>query len=185
MRIDGSLGPAQSGSEGLRPLAVIPRPVIAPDGVMVSDGATGVDDGIGDGALDRPPLLDLLATRGRGNYGEVGGGAVRVDVSEAAGDLPSSRSTTPDSRAAPLAHLAQSLLGGSGDALVKSGEALPGDGSLEGFAENAGGHEEIPHVGSAKKCLTPGANGIRPIAASPIAASPIAASTNAALPAPL
>jgi hypothetical protein len=35
--------------------------MVAPDGVVVGDGATLGEDGIADGTLDERPLLDLLA----------------------------------------------------------------------------------------------------------------------------
>src|SRR5947209_18879962 len=60
-RVHGMLDRPQRGRERLGALAVIPRPVIAPDGVMVRDRAATVQNRIGGSLLDRSPLLQLLA----------------------------------------------------------------------------------------------------------------------------
>ena len=82
--VERRLGRAQRGGERLGPLAVIPRPVVAPDGVVVGDGPAGGQDRVGGGALDLRPLLELLAPAGRGQDGVVGGRPVGIDVGEAA-----------------------------------------------------------------------------------------------------
>jgi hypothetical protein len=66
-------------------------------------------------------------------------------VGEATGDLPG----PPDGR-----------FRGRHDALVKNRKALPGDGCLEGLAEQAHGHEQIPQIGCAEEGLTPGASSV-------------------------
>src|SRR5437763_9633668 len=50
--IDGRLGAAQRGGERVRSLAVVPRPVVAPDGVVVRDDSALLDHRIGGNALD-------------------------------------------------------------------------------------------------------------------------------------
>src|SRR5690242_5664879 len=42
LRIELALGGAKRGGEQLRPLAVVPRPVVAADGMMMGDGAAGL-----------------------------------------------------------------------------------------------------------------------------------------------
>ncbi len=64
-RVDGRLGAGEGERERVRALAVIPRPMIAPDGVVVGDRAALGDDRVRDGALDCAPLLDLLAASRR------------------------------------------------------------------------------------------------------------------------
>ena len=60
--------------------------MVAADGVVVGDRAAAVDQRLGDGGLDLVPLLDLAAADRRREHGEVGRGAVGVDVGEAAAD---------------------------------------------------------------------------------------------------
>ncbi len=82
------------------------------------------DHRVGGRALDRRPLLDLLAAAGGREHGEVGGGTIGVDVGEAAADLPGAARRGRRDGLDRLAH-------GGGDALVEGGEPLPGDRRLE------------------------------------------------------
>ncbi len=142
-----AFAPRSACGEGLGALPVIPGPVIAPDSVMVSDRATLGDHYIGDGPLDLSPLLYLFpAPRGR-EHREVGSGAVRIDVGEAAED--------PALAAALLAHR---LLGRGDHALVEDGEALPGDSRLERLAQHAHGDEHVAQIGSAQEGVPPRAH---------------------------
>ncbi len=61
LRVELLLGGAQGRGEGVGPLAVVPGPVVAADGVVVGDRAAGIDQRVGDGGLDLVPLLDLRA----------------------------------------------------------------------------------------------------------------------------
>ena len=61
--------------------------MIAPDRVMMRDGAAILDHGVERRALDREPLRAELARLAQGVEGEVGRRAVRIDMGEAAGDL--------------------------------------------------------------------------------------------------
>ena len=45
-RIESVLGGNEGGGEGFGALPLVPGPVVAADGVMVGDGAAGVDDGL-------------------------------------------------------------------------------------------------------------------------------------------
>src|SRR5689334_2004926 len=87
LRIELTLGGAKRGGEQLRPLAVVPRPVVAADGMMMGDGAAGFDQGVARGSLDRLPLLQQRAVAAEAVEGEVRRGPVRIDMSEAAGDF--------------------------------------------------------------------------------------------------
>ena len=60
-----ALAPRSAAANGVGPLAVIPGPMVAPDGVVVGDGPALGEDRVGGGALDRRPLLDLLARAAR------------------------------------------------------------------------------------------------------------------------
>src|SRR5437868_2108811 len=61
LRVERLLGGAQRLGEQRRALLVIPRPVIAPDCVMMRDGAAVCDHGVERRALDDAPLLAELA----------------------------------------------------------------------------------------------------------------------------
>ena len=80
------LGAAQRGGERLRTLAVVPRPVVAADRVVVGDRAAALDHRVRGGPLDLGPLLELGAAARRRQDRVVGRGTVRIDVGEAAGD---------------------------------------------------------------------------------------------------
>ena len=67
-RIQCALDRAQGIGERLRPPAVVPRSVVAPDRVVVCDRSAGVDQDVADGRLDLAPLLDLRAAPGRGQH---------------------------------------------------------------------------------------------------------------------
>ena len=57
---------AQRRREQLRPLAVVPAPMVAADRVVMGDGAAERHQRVGGGDLDRPALLDqarLVAER--------------------------------------------------------------------------------------------------------------------------
>ena len=52
VRIELALGGAQRGCEQLRPLPVVPGPMVAADGVMMGDGAAGFDQRVARGAYN-------------------------------------------------------------------------------------------------------------------------------------
>ena len=56
MRIQGSLGRPEGIGKQWWALAIVPRPMVAPDRMMVSDRATVRDHGIEGGRLDGVPL---------------------------------------------------------------------------------------------------------------------------------
>ena len=60
LRVERLLGGAQRG-EQRRALAVVPRAMIAPDRVVMRDGAAVLDHGVERGALDDAPLFAELA----------------------------------------------------------------------------------------------------------------------------
>ena len=158
-RVELGLGGAQGGGEGGRALAVVPGAVVAADGVVVGDRAAGLDQRLGDGGLDLVPLLDLAAAHRRRQDGEVGRGAVGVDVGEAAADA---------GRAGALGRHAADL----GDRLarrlhhrrVELLEAVPGDRRLEGLREHAAGDEGVAQVRRQQKRPAPGADRVVTVA---------------------
>src|SRR5712691_7662673 len=87
--IEGALGRAQRVGEGVRPLAVVPGPMVAAYRVVVGDVAAMSDDRVGGRGLDVGPLLELGPSPSGREDGEVGRGPVGIHVSEPAGhDAP-------------------------------------------------------------------------------------------------
>ena len=56
--------------------------MVAADAVVVTEGATGGDDGVGDSDFDLLPLFQLLALGLAGEERAVKGGAIAVGVRE-------------------------------------------------------------------------------------------------------
>jgi len=56
VRVEGALGGFERLGEQRRALAVVPRPVVAPDRMVVGDRAAAVDDRVERRRLDRRPL---------------------------------------------------------------------------------------------------------------------------------
>ena len=83
--VEARLRGRQRRAEQLRALLEVPGHVVAADGVVMGDGAAGVDHGVGGGALDVPPLFRQAAVVADGVPGEIGRRPVRIDVGEAAG----------------------------------------------------------------------------------------------------
>ena len=65
LRIEVGLGPRENLAEQLGTLLLVPRLVIAADGVMVGDGASVVDHCVGDDTFYLPPLLQHRVRAGR------------------------------------------------------------------------------------------------------------------------
>ena len=112
--------------------------MIAAHCVVVCDRSSLGEDRFGYRALDRPPLVDLLAAPGRRKYREVRRRSIRVDVREPAGHL-----------APGAARLPHGLLGCGQDPLVEAGKPLPGDRRLECLADDSHGDQHVAHVGRA------------------------------------
>src|ERR1700674_2236676 len=79
LRIDRLLGGPQCRGEQLRALPVVPGPMIAPDRVVVGDGAALRDDRIEGSGLDGAPLLDQAAVAAERVEGEIRWRPVRID----------------------------------------------------------------------------------------------------------
>src|SRR5919201_6027046 len=60
--IEGALGGAERPGKGLGPLAVVPRPVVTADCVVMGDRPPCVEHRLRDRRLDLIPLLDLAAS---------------------------------------------------------------------------------------------------------------------------
>src|SRR5262245_59290888 len=134
-RIEHALGGAQRLREQLRALLVVPRTVVATDGVVVRDGAAVPQERIRCRGLDRGPLLELGAGAARREDRVVGRRAVGIHVREAAGDD------------ALTAHALHGIASRGRHRLVERGEALPGDGGLERLADHAEPHDGVAQVG--------------------------------------
>src|SRR5262245_59559087 len=87
LRVERFLGGAQRLGEQRRALAVVPRAMIAPDRVVMGDRPAILDHGVERRALDREPLRAEPARLAERMEGEIGRGAVGIDMGEAAGDL--------------------------------------------------------------------------------------------------
>jgi hypothetical protein len=57
LRIQFSFGCSKCGGEKLRPLTIVPGPVIAANGVMMRNRSTRLDQGVTGRILDGLPLL--------------------------------------------------------------------------------------------------------------------------------
>src|SRR5258708_39206107 len=87
LRVECLLGGAQRRGEQPRTLLVIPWTMIAADRVMMRDRAAVCDHGIEGGSLDGKPLRGELLWIAERMEREIGRGAVRIDMCEAASDL--------------------------------------------------------------------------------------------------
>ncbi len=86
-RIQGRLGCPEGSGKQWWALAIVPRPMVAPDRMMVSDCATVPDHGIEGGRLDSVPLRDQLAMPPSGMEGKIWRRPVRIDMGATAGYL--------------------------------------------------------------------------------------------------
>ena len=68
MRIQGLLGRPEGSGKQWWPLAIVPRPMVATDRMMMSDCTTVPDHGIEGGRLDGVPLRDQLAMPPSGTW---------------------------------------------------------------------------------------------------------------------
>src|SRR5215470_1988270 len=85
LRVKLAFGRAQRRGKQGRALAVVPGTVVAPDRMMMGDGAAALDHRVERRRFDRLPLLDELSVTAERVEGEVGRRAVRIDVGAAAG----------------------------------------------------------------------------------------------------
>jgi hypothetical protein len=84
VRVEAVLGGSQRQREGFGVPEVVGGAVVAAHGVMVGDrGAVAMQD-VGRGGLDVVPDLDFVAVAASHGHGEVGGGAVGVDMGQTA-----------------------------------------------------------------------------------------------------
>ena len=121
--------------------------MVAPDGVVMRDGAARGEQRLAGGGLDLGPLLDLAAAPAGREHGVVGRRAVGIDVREAARHA-AAPTHAGDGVARRLHHLGMELL-----------EAVPGDGRLEGLGDHGGAHQHVAQVGSVQEGVAPGAGG--------------------------
>src|SRR5947209_2237428 len=110
----------------------------------MGDRAAGGEDGLARSVLDRLPLLQQRAVTAERVEGEIGRGAVGIDVGEAAGDF---------ARAA--GRLENRPLGRRLDAIVQRLEALPGYRRLKSVDDEAGRRQELAGVGHADEGVSP------------------------------
>src|SRR6185312_12796537 len=118
--------------------------MVAPDGVMVGDRAAERRDRLRGRELDLVPLLQLLAGPAGRVDRIIGRGAVEVHVGETARDH------------AAAARLAHRLPGGRQHTLVELPEAVPGDGRLEGLADQPEPDQAVTQVPAAQERCPPG-----------------------------
>ena len=118
--------------------------MVAPDGVMVGDRAAVRADRRRGRELDLVPLLQLLAGPAGRVDRVIGRGAVGVHVGETARDH------------AAAARQAHRLPGGRQHTLVEFPEAIPGDGGLEGLADQPEPDQAVAQVPAAQERSPPG-----------------------------
>src|SRR5581483_7200080 len=135
LRVELALGGPQRTGEQLRALAVVPGPMVAAYGMMMGDGAAGRDQGVARRSLDRLPLLEQRTVAAEPVEGEVGRGAIGIDMGEAAGDLALFAGRFHDGAFGRRLHLVMEVL-----------EPVPGDRRLESVVDDAGGSEELPRI---------------------------------------
>ena len=99
MRIQGRLGRPEGSGKQWWALAIVPRPMVAPDRMMVSDCATVRDYGIEAGRLDGVPLRDQLAMPPSGMERKIRRRPVRIDMGASASHLAGLPSRLQESRA--------------------------------------------------------------------------------------
>ena len=148
LRVERAFRRAQRRGEQVRPLAIVPAAMIAPDRVMMGDRAAGGDQRVARRALDRPPLLDQRAMPAERVEREIGRGPVGIDMGEAAGDF-----------ALDAGRLENGALGRGLDRVVERFEALPGDRGLERVVDDPGRRQKFARIGHADEGVAPEARG--------------------------
>ena len=130
--------------EQFRPLAVVPRAMIAADRVVMRDRPARRDHGVARGVLDRLPLLEQRAMPAERMEREIGRGAVGIDMGEAARDL-----------ARRAGGLQDGALRRRLDGVVERLEPLPGDRGLERIVDDPGGRQKLARIGHADEGVAP------------------------------
>ena len=118
--------------------------MVPPDGVVVGDGAAGVDDRVRDRVLDRVVLRREAALLAQADEGEVGRRPVGIDMGEAAGDNSRPARRLPERPVCRARHIA-----------VEALEPVPGDRGLEGLADDGAGGQHLAHVAALDEGVAP------------------------------
>src|SRR3984893_11819633 len=148
LRVEFALGRAQRRGEQRRTLAVVPRAMVAPDRMMMRDGAAAVDHRVERRRFDRAPLLDQLAVTPERMEREVARRAVRIDLGAAPGVL-----------AGPAGRVFDRARGRVFDAVVKRLEPVPGDRGLERVVDDGEPDQALDQIGHADEGGAPAAGG--------------------------
>jgi len=142
--VERFLGGAQRVGEQWRPLAIVPRPVLTTDRVVVRDRAAVGDHRVECGGLDGGPLRTEPARISQRMEREVGRGAVRIGVCEAARDLSLAAGRLPDG-----------VRGRRLDGVMERFEAIPRDRGLERVVDHAVQDQPLHRVGHADEGVAP------------------------------
>jgi hypothetical protein len=133
-RVEFRLGAAKRAGEQVRHFAQIPAAVVTPDSMVVGYRAAERRNRLRGRELDLIPLLKFPARAARREDRVVRRGAVGVHIGEPARDQ------------AAAACLADRLPRGREHALVELPEAIPGDGRLEGLANQPEPDQAVTQV---------------------------------------
>src|SRR5262249_50340604 len=96
LRIKHLLRRLQRGSEERWPLLVVPRPMLAPNRVMMGDGAAGRDERVRGGLFDLLPHWDKRAVASERVEGEIRRGSIGIDMGEATAHFARTAGDAPD-----------------------------------------------------------------------------------------
>ena len=153
-----SFAPRSASANRIRSLAVVPGPVVTPDGVVMGDRPARVDHRLRDGCLDLVPLLDLAAAVGRAQDREVGSRPVRIDVGEA-----TRQPRRPRTVGRCAAGVGDRPPGGLHHFAVEGLEPIPGDRGFERVAQHSAGDERVPQVRGGEEGVAPCSHRVLPV----------------------
>src|SRR5437016_4444556 len=132
------------GREKTRALAIVPRPMITANSVMMRDRTTRLNQRFAGRILDRLPLLQKRTMAAECVERKVGRGPVRIDMSEAACDLAFHASRFEDRSLRRRLHF-----------VVETFEPIPGDSGLKRVVDETGRCQKLARIWHANKCVPP------------------------------
>jgi len=127
LRIEFSFCCPKRGREKPRALAIVPRPMITANSVMMRDRTTRLNQRVAGRILDRLPLLQKRTVATECVERKIGRGPVRIDMGEAACDLALQASRFEDRSLRRRLHF-----------VVETLEPIPGDSGLKRVVDETG-----------------------------------------------
>src|SRR5882757_8995911 len=132
------------GREKPRALAIVPRPMITANSVMMRDRTTRLNQRVAGSILDRLPLLQKSTVAAECVERKIGRGPVRIDMGEAACDLAFQASRLEDRTLRRHLYF-----------VVETFEPIPGDSGLKSVVDETGRRQKLARIGHANKCVAP------------------------------